>query len=83
MTDFFFGYGPRSFRIEAFRFLFMAVVLLGMAYVLGWDSTPIWLFLVGSILVTTSRYIWWHFRPYTAPDPQPATGYTNPRHTDT
>ena len=82
MTDFFFGYGPRSFKIEALRFLFVAVVLLGMAYVLGWDSTSIWVFLAGYPLVTISRYIWWHFKPYTAPDPQPVTRY-NPRHTDT
>jgi len=84
VTDFFFGYGPRSFKIEALRFMFEAVVLLGIAYVLGWDSTPVWVLLVGFLLVTISRYIWWHFRPYDAPaDPQPVTRYTNPRHTKT
>ena len=80
MTDFFFGYGPRSFKIESLRFLFEAAVLLGVAYVLGWDSTPIWVFLVGYLLVTISRYLWWHYRPY-VPKAQPVTWYTNPRYT--
>ena len=83
MNDFFIGYGPRSFKIEALRFMFEAVVLLGMAYVLGLDSTPILVFLVAFLLVTISRCIWWHFRPYTAPDPHPVTRYANPRHTKT
>jgi hypothetical protein len=61
----------------------MAVVLLGVVYVLGWDSTRIWVFLSGSLLVTISRYVWWHFRPYKAPEPHPLTRYTNPRHTKT
>ena len=82
VTDFFFGYGPRSFKIEALRFLFEAVVLLGSAYLFGWDSTPVWIILAGFLVVTICRYIWWHFRPYNA-DPQPVTHYTNPRHTKT
>ena len=72
--------GPKSLLAEVIGFVFITVVLLGAAYFIG-DYGVVLGVLGGCVAATAGRYIWWHFRPYKKPEPQPMTRYTNPRYT--
>jgi len=51
--------------------------MLGLAYLFNWDSIFVVVLAMGAYTVgTIGRYVWWHFKPPKASEPQPETRYT-------
>jgi len=61
----------------AVDFIILSALMLGLAHLFNWDSIFVVVLAMGAYTVgTIGRYVWWHFKPPKASEPQPETRYT-------
>jgi hypothetical protein len=73
MMGFLFRSGPKALKAEALSLFLLAVLLLALAYFQHWNYAIVWLILVGMSIGTAIKYLWWHFKPPKAREPQTVT----------
>ena len=79
MRDYFkmwFKPGPRSLKVAVIDCLFWSAVFVGAGLLFDWGTSLIVIVVVVFNASVAGRYVWWHFRPYKEPPPQPVTRYT-------